>query len=87
MIGCIYLCARASRASSAPKKVRIGHSKRITPTHAGTDKVTAPNTVAVFIAALHAENDAAANADEHAEAVDDVPDGRNDRQRAVPSGP
>ena len=43
--------------------------------------MTAPNTVAVLIAALHAENDAAANADEQTEAVDDVPDGHNDRQR------
>ena len=45
--GCIYLCANASNASSAPKKVSIGHSKATTPIHATIERITEPKTATV----------------------------------------
>ncbi len=38
----IYACASTSRELSAPKKVRMGRSKKMMPTQAGTASTTAP---------------------------------------------
>ena len=41
-MGRIYACASTSRELSAPKKVRMGRSKKMMHTQAGTASTTAP---------------------------------------------
>ena len=43
----MYRCARTSNVSSAPKNVKSGRSKRISPIHASAARMTEPMTTAV----------------------------------------
>ena len=43
----MYRCAKASNVSSAPKNVKSGRSKRISPIHASAARMTEPITAAV----------------------------------------
>ena len=43
----MYRCARASSVSSAPKNIKSGRSKRISPIHASAARMTEPMTAAV----------------------------------------